>query len=118
MNTQLATGLLLFSIGAIAQNRAHAYLFNLRKAGTYTLPAHPLFWLTLTPHYFAECVEYVGLALAAAPSGQYVNKTLACALVFVVVNLGVTAHGTYGWYVGRFGRDKVKGKAKMVPLIW
>jgi 3-oxo-5-alpha-steroid 4-dehydrogenase 3 / polyprenol reductase len=118
LDAQLSIGLLLFSIGAVAQNRAHAYLFQLRKTGTYTFPTHPLFWLTLTPHYFSECVEYVGLTIAAAPPGQYVNKTLACILMFVVVNLGVTASGTYGWYAERFGRDKVRGKARMIPLIW
>lgn len=56
--------------------------------------------------------------IAAAPPGQYVNKTIASALVFVVVNLGVTANGTYGWYAQHFGQDKVKGKARMIPLIW
>jgi 3-oxo-5-alpha-steroid 4-dehydrogenase 3 len=118
LDAQLAIGLIIFAAAAISQNRAHAYLWRLRKTGTYTFPTHPLFSLTMTPHYFAECVEYIGLMIAAATPGQYVNKTLASVLVFVVVNLGVTANGTYGWYAERFGKDKVKGKAKMIPLIW
>lgn len=56
--------------------------------------------------------------IVAAPPGHYINKTIASALVFVVVNLGVTANGTYEWYAHRFGTDKVKGKARMIPLIW
>jgi 3-oxo-5-alpha-steroid 4-dehydrogenase 3 len=118
LGPQLAIGLAIFVAGAIAQNRAHVYLWRLRKNGTYTFPLHPLFLLTLTPHYFAECIEYVGLMVAAAAPDQYVNKTIASMLVFVVVNLGVTASGTYGWYAQRFGQDKVKGKARMIPLIW
>ncbi|TLD36526.1 protein DFG10 [Venturia nashicola] len=118
VNAQLAVGLSVFLIGAVAQNRAHAYLWYLRTTGTYSFPEHPLFSLTLTPHYFSECAEYLGLAIAAAPRGQYVNKTIAAALTFVVVNLGITANGTYEWYAARFGQEKVKGKARMVPLIW
>jgi 3-oxo-5-alpha-steroid 4-dehydrogenase 3 len=118
MDTKLAIGLAIFAASAISQNRAHAYLWRLRKTGTYTFPTHPLFLLTLTPHYFAECVEYVGLMIAAAPPGQFVNKTIASVLVFVVVNLGVTANGTREWYAQRFGQDTVKGKARMIPLIW
>ncbi|KAE9979996.1 hypothetical protein EG327_006730 [Venturia inaequalis] len=117
MNAQLAIGVSLFVIGAVAQNRAHAYLSSLRRTGTYSFPTHPLFSLTLTPHYFSECAEYLGLAIAAAPRGQYVNKTLAAALIFVIVNLSITASGTYKWYAARFGQDKVNGKARMVPLI-
>ncbi|QDS74048.1 hypothetical protein FKW77_009208 [Venturia effusa] len=118
LDVPLALGLGVFVAGAIAQNRAHAYLWSLRKTGTYAFPTHPLFSMTLTPHYLSECSEYIGLAIAAAPRGQYVNTTLAAVLLFVVVNLGVTANGTYDWYATRFGRDKVQGKARMIPLIW
>lgn len=118
LDTQFAIGLSIFIAGAVVQNRAHAYLWSLRKTGTYSFPTHPLFFSTLTPHYFSECAEYFGLAIAAAPRGQYLNRTIVAALIFVAVNLGVTANETYEWYATRFGQDKVKGKARMLPLIW
>ena len=44
--------------------------------------------------------------------------TFITALVFVMTNLGVTAHGTKQWYEKRFGGDAVKGKARMIPLVF
>jgi 3-oxo-5-alpha-steroid 4-dehydrogenase 3 len=72
----------------------------------------------LAPHYLAECIEYLALGIAGAPPGQWINKTLACALIFVMVNLGVTAHGSKKWYVQRFGEKSIQGKARMIPFIW
>jgi 3-oxo-5-alpha-steroid 4-dehydrogenase 3 len=43
---------------------------------------------------------------------------VACALVCVIVNLGVTAHGTYEWYERRFGKSALKGRWRMVPFIF
>jgi 3-oxo-5-alpha-steroid 4-dehydrogenase 3 len=72
----------------------------------------------LAPHYLAECTEYLALAIAGAPPGQWINKTLACAFVFVVVNLGVTAYGSKKWYEQRFGESPIRGKARMIPFLW
>jgi 3-oxo-5-alpha-steroid 4-dehydrogenase 3 len=117
-NYKILTGLALFAIGTFIQIAAHMHLKNLRRHGSYSLPTHPLFMYTLTPHYFAECVEYLGLSVMAAPPGKYVNKTIVCALVFIAVNLGVTAHGTRQWYARRFGQDRVEGRARMIPMVW
>ena len=86
--------------------------------GSYKLPEHPAFSSLIAPHYTAECLVYVSLAIAAAPQGMWLNWTLVCALVFVAVNLGVTADGTKAWYERQFGRKAVEGKARMVPLVW
>jgi 3-oxo-5-alpha-steroid 4-dehydrogenase 3 len=36
----------------------------------------------------------------------------------VIVNLGVTAHGTHEWYERRFGRTALEGRWRMVPFIF
>jgi 3-oxo-5-alpha-steroid 4-dehydrogenase 3 len=118
-----------FAVASGVQHDCHAYLFSLKKPSTttatktaqvsdYKMPSHPAFQLTLTPHYFAECCVYVSLTFLAAPVGAWINGTMACALVFVVVNLGVTAIGTREWYEKKFGREAVKGRASMVPFIF
>lgn len=113
-------GLLIFFFASMTQSNVHGYMRFMKKLtkGGYTLPDHPLFDYTVTPHYLAECFEYIGLALITAPVGQVFNTTMLCCLVFVVVNLGVTADGTREWYRARFGEEAVRGKARMVPLIW
>lgn len=103
----------------LLQNTYHAYLYNLRaKNSTYQLPSHPLFPNIICPHYTLEVLIYIFLSILAAPSRRIVNWTMASAVVFVAVNLGVTAHGTKDWYTHRFGKEKVKGRYKMVPWIW
>ena len=84
----------------------------------YKLPTHPAFGPLISPHYTAECLIYLSLAIIAAPQGSWLNWTLMCALVFVTVNLGVTADGTKTWYEKRFGPEAVQGKWKLVPGVW
>jgi 3-oxo-5-alpha-steroid 4-dehydrogenase 3 len=86
--------------------------------GEYKLPTHPAFQPLVCPHYMAECLIYLSLAIVAAPQGSWMNWTLACAFVFVTVNLGVTAEGTRKWYEKRFGPEAVDGKWRMVPMVW
>lgn len=113
-------GLALFYYASKVQSNVHGYLKYMKQLtkGEYTLPNHPLFDYTFTPHYFAECVEYVGLALIMGPPGRVFSTTMLCALVFVAVNLGVTADGTREWYRKKFGEEAVEGKARMIPLLW
>jgi 3-oxo-5-alpha-steroid 4-dehydrogenase 3 len=109
------------------QHDCHAYLAALKKpkktAGgetkaEYRLPEHPAFNLSLTPHYFAECLIYLSLSILAAPKGALLNWTLVSALAFVAVNLGVTANGTRKWYREKFGAQAVKGRARMLPGLY
>lgn len=86
--------------------------------GDYKLPTHPAFQPFICPHYTAECLIYLSLAIVAAPASRPLNSTLLCALVFVVVNLAVTADGTKAWYEKRFGKEAVEGKWRMVPGLW
>ncbi|KAK4548652.1 hypothetical protein LTR36_009563 [Oleoguttula mirabilis] len=120
---------LLFILASGFQYDCHAYLASLKsttsssksdepRKSDYKLPEHPAFSSLIAPHYTAECLIYVSLALLAAPRGVWMNWTLVCALIFVVVNLGVTADGTKSWYETRFGKKAVEGKARMIPLVW
>ncbi|KAK0936955.1 hypothetical protein LTR29_011454 [Friedmanniomyces endolithicus] len=133
---------LLFILASGIQHDCHAYLASLKskpapspptnpvqinerrrdesnESGRYKLPDHPAFAYLIAPHYTAECLIYLSLTMVAAPQGGvWVNLTLACALVFVVVNLGATADFTREWYRGRFGEEAVKGKWRLVPFVW
>lgn len=120
-------GIMLFAFASGFQHDCHAYLaslktgkepFGRRATADYKLPEHPAFNISITPHYFAECLIYVALAIAAAPPGRWLNRTLFCAFVFVTVNLGVTASGTKRWYEQRFGAQAVQGKSAMIPMIF
>ncbi|KAK0933417.1 hypothetical protein LTR29_014986 [Friedmanniomyces endolithicus] len=134
--------ILLFILASGIQHDCHAYLASLKSkpapsastktaqmgekhedkshtSGGYQLPDHPAFAYLIAPHYTAECLIYLSLTTVAAPQGRaWVNRTLGCALVFVVVNLGATADVTRDWYRGKFGEDAVKGKWRLVPFVW
>lgn len=117
---------LLFILASGLQYDCHEYLASLKSKSAsttttktdYKTPTHPAFHTLIAPHYFAECVIYASLALVAAPQGAWLNWTLVCALVFVVVNLGVTADGTKSWYEAKFGQDAVQGKQRMIPFLY
>lgn len=113
-------GIGFFFIGSVVQGNVHGYFCELKELtkGKYTLPTHPFFNYTMTPHYAAECLQYLGLALILAPHGQIFSSTMLCCFVFVLVNLGVTADETRNWYKLHFGADKVDGKSRMIPFIW
>ncbi|KAL4941471.1 hypothetical protein BDV06DRAFT_212615 [Aspergillus oleicola] len=105
----------MFIIASGLQHDCHHYLFSLEK---YTLPTHPMFSYILCPHYTAECIIYLSLALLAAPKGETINKTLLSGVFFVAVNLGITASTTRTWYRQKFGEAAVKGKWNMIPFIY
>lgn len=97
------------------QHDCHHYLASLEK---YAVPKHPLFQRVICPHYTAECAIYLSLALLAAPRGEIINQSVMCGVLFVVVNLGITAHNTEKWYATKFGADSVRQKSKMIPGIF
>ncbi|KZF22198.1 protein DFG10 [Xylona heveae TC161] len=105
----------LFLIASGIQHDAHVYLASLPK---YTFPKHPIFRFLLCPHYTMECLIYLSLSLIAAPEGVIVNKSVLAGLIFVVINLGVTAGTTREWYVQKFGEEQVRGKWRMIPFIY
>ncbi|KAI0383081.1 hypothetical protein F5Y04DRAFT_38983 [Hypomontagnella monticulosa] len=108
-------GVLLFLASWSTQYRCHSYLSGLKK---YSLPEDGLFQYLVCPHYTCECVLYLSLALVAAPKGRLYNRTLICTVLFVMVNLGVTAQGTKRWYSEKFGPKELRGKWKMIPGVF
>ncbi|KAL2848120.1 hypothetical protein BJY01DRAFT_212309 [Aspergillus pseudoustus] len=105
----------IFILASGIQHDCHHYLYSLKK---YTLPTHPMFSKLVCPHYTAECMIYLSIALLAAPKGEIVNKTVLSALAFVTVNLGITASTTRQWYRQKFGEEAVRGKWNMIPIIY
>ncbi|KAJ0422417.1 hypothetical protein BJY00DRAFT_75048 [Aspergillus carlsbadensis] len=105
----------IFILASGIQHDCHHYLYSLKR---YTLPTHPMFSKFVCPHYTAECMIYLSIALLAAPKGEIVNKTVLSALAFVVVNLGITASTTRQWYRQKFGEEAVRGKWNMIPIIF
>ncbi|KAH0541352.1 hypothetical protein FGG08_004190 [Glutinoglossum americanum] len=112
IRTLLCITIFLFASGV--QHDCHRYLTSLEK---YTLPDLPIFRTFICPHYTAECLIYLSLAILAAPEGSLVNATIFTALVFTTVNLGVTAELSREWYAMKFGEEKIEGRWRMIPFI-
>ena len=108
-------GIPIFILASGLQHDCHAYLASLPK---YTLPMHPIFQSIISPHYFAECMIYLSLAIIAAPRGTPVNATILTALIFVATNLSVTASNSKQWYGRRFGINAVKDRWIIFPLLY
>lgn len=108
-------GIPLFLLASGIQYDCHAYLASLKK---YTIPVHPAFQSIVCPHYTAECLIYIALAVVSAPQGLWFNRTMFAVFVFVFTNLAITASNTAEWYEEKFGADVVKSRWKIVPLIW
>jgi 3-oxo-5-alpha-steroid 4-dehydrogenase 3 len=69
----------------------------------------------------AECGIYLSLVLLQAPDEQgRSNWSLLCALVFVIVNLGVTADETKKWMMAKFPerRKEIEMRWRMIALLW
>ncbi|KAI6596668.1 hypothetical protein MCOR04_002918 [Pyricularia oryzae] len=109
------TGSVMFIIVSVTQFKCHSHLASLKK---YSLPTRGLFQYTVCAHYTCECLIYISLAIVAAPEGQMFNKTILSAIVFVAVNLGLTAHGTRKWYEAKFGAEKIAARWTMIPLVY
>ncbi|KAM3442531.1 hypothetical protein NHJ13734_002306 [Beauveria thailandica] len=97
------------------QHECHAHLARLKK---YTLPSEGLFRFLVCPHYTCECLIYLAIAVAAAPTGRWVSGPVMCGLAFVVANLGATAIGTRRWYMQKFGADAVASRWIMIPFVF
>jgi len=108
-------GVSTFAIASVAQHDCHVYLAGLKK---YSLPESPMFRWIISPHYTAECLIYLGIAIASAPSGLYLNKSITVALFFEIINLGVTAESTRSWYCKKFGAENVSGRWRMFPFVY
>lgn len=111
----MAVAVPLFLLAWAGQYRCHAHLASLKK---YTLPTEGLFRHLVCPHYTCELLLYLALAIATAPDGRLVNRTVLSSEPFIVVCLGVTARRTRAWYIGKFGAASVQGKWSMIPFVF
>ncbi|SPQ22438.1 752e701f-a606-4a2d-9fb0-d6a095d8af4b [Thermothielavioides terrestris] len=112
---KMAAAVPAFLFAWVNQYRCHKHLAGLKK---YSLPEGGMFRRCICPHYTCECLLYLSMAVATAPRGAWCNSTLLCALVFVAVNLGVTASGTREWYIEKFGNGPVADKWNMIPFFF
>ena len=112
-----AAALAIFAMASMKQHQSHAYLFSLKK---YTLPDEHAFQYIVAPHYTAECFIYLSLSILAAPPGYFINGTVFCALLFVIVNLSVTADGAKRWILKKFPDREVEieKRARIIPTIF
>ena len=106
----------IFIFASVWQYLYHCYLASLRK---YTLPVEYGANYIVAPHYTADCLIYLCLAIVDAPHGL-INWSVICVLAFTVVNLGVTADGTKKWQLSKF-RDQqqsIQQRWRMLPGLW
>lgn len=106
-----------FAVASAIQLKAHSYLANLKK---YTLPTQGPFSLLIAPHYTAECLIYLSLAILGAPEQRMFNRTLLCTTMLTAVNLGITAEGTKKWMLDKFldQRKDINSRWLLIPGIW
>ncbi|KAL2188730.1 hypothetical protein L209DRAFT_239249 [Thermothelomyces heterothallicus CBS 203.75] len=112
---KMAAATPVFLFAWINQYWCHKHLAELKK---YSLPTAGMFRHYICPHYTCECLLYLSIAIATAPRGVWLNRTMVCALLFVATNLGVTAAGTRKWYGETFGIGSVANKWNMIPFIF
>lgn len=113
----MVAGISLICLASIVQNRVHWYLYGLRSrkgkddSKVYQkIPQSGLFfyrWI-LCPHYLAEIIVYFGVWLA---DGSWL---MALNLVFVTLNLSVTAYYTKKWYIGTIEPTK---RSALIPGV-
>ena len=117
LNSHSAFALALFAGGSWLQYSCHKHLASLPK---YTPPAasHAAFRYIVCPHYSAEVMIYVGLAMAGASDGTWFGRTLATVPVFALVALGGVSAGTREWERQKWGEDAVKGRWRILPGVW
>lgn len=114
LSPRILLATLAFTLASIWQHKYHRYLSSLIK---YTLPEQYGASHIVAPHYTAECLLYLCLAILTAKDGEYLNSTLLCVLIFVVVNLGVTADGTKTWQLNKF-RDRRREIQKRSRMLY
>ncbi|KAH6850182.1 hypothetical protein B0I37DRAFT_413597 [Chaetomium sp. MPI-CAGE-AT-0009] len=112
---KMGVALPAFLFAWVNQYRCHKHLAGLKK---YSVPEGGMFDHYICPHYTCECLLYLSMAIATAPRGVWCNRTLVCALIFIAVNLGVTASGTRKWYAEKFGIGAVANKWNMIPFLF
>lgn len=99
------------------QHRCHRLLAGLRKkeedpGRRYKIPRGDLFEVVSCPHYFTEIVIFFVLVVWI---GLDINTVLL--LMFVALNLSITARKTHQWYLDRFPQQYPKDRRAIIPYV-
>ena len=105
-------GLLLWLGGLLSNARCDQMLRNMKtSSGQYQIPRGFCFEYVSCPNYTAECIEWIGYAVAA---WSWPAAAFAC---FTFANLGPRAQQHHQWYKEKFPAYPRRRKA-FVPFIW
>lgn len=112
LGPRFLAGTALFALGIVANRRADARLFALRKPGEtgYAIPRGGLFRFVSCPNYLGELLEWCGFALAS-----WSLAALAFA-VYTAANLVPRAVANHRFYRERFP-DYPKERRALVPFL-
>ncbi|KAK7206559.1 hypothetical protein BZA70DRAFT_107272 [Myxozyma melibiosi] len=99
-----AISLGLYATAGLSQYKAHAVLASLKK---YSPPpaSSLLFRYLVCPHYGAEVIVYLSLAIVCG-----LTPATVAVVVWTFVNLSASAEQSRAFYVKRFGEQSVAGK--------
>jgi 3-oxo-5-alpha-steroid 4-dehydrogenase 3 len=117
MDKHTLSAVSLFVTASIWQYNVHSMLASLRPRTTakptYTSPPESSvsFQLFLTPHYTAEILIYLSMALLSR------NWTMFSALLWVTVDLSVSAAETRQWADTKF-RGSEWGRWNLIPYVY
>ena len=109
----LAVGFAVFVTGAAINVSSDAALLRLRKRPgdrKHYVPRGGLFELVAAPHYFGECVEWVGFAAATRTSAGWAFA------FWTFANLYPRAVAYRRWYVEKFGAKFPRERRAMIPF--
>lgn len=106
-------GIVLFVAGMLINIQSDKILQSLRKGSEtgYKIPREGFFSYVTCPHYFGECLEWLGYHLQVQSSA---SLWFAC---FSWVFLGSRAMATHQWYKEKFKEEYPCDRKAFIPLI-
>lgn len=111
---------LIFLFANYIQSETHFILFRMKaeqlatSCSEYKLPTRSWFKLMCVPHYTAEVIIYLSLALLM-PCRHWSSKLL---VVWVTSNLSVVASRQYVWYQQQFPDEIPTPWYRLLPYVW
>jgi hypothetical protein len=125
-------GILLFCIGSYKQYESHVILAKLRGKEVDTVkhhyqqfhpdltPRHQYYipfggWFTYcsSPHYFCEILIYCSFAFISS-----FDLVQCLCLVWVAMNLFITADATHQWYQRKFAEEYPRHRTRLIPFLY
>ncbi|ORX89411.1 hypothetical protein K493DRAFT_318706 [Basidiobolus meristosporus CBS 931.73] len=116
----LLCGTVLFGYFSYRQYRCHLILAQLRpgpsKPGPpkYFIPRGDLFEYVTGAHYFCEIMIYFALWWLVGLT----NITMGLSFSWVLINLGIIARETHGWYQSKFGASYPPSRRILFPFLY